>query len=133
MIVVDTNILIYLFVVGENTESVKKLLKIDSDWIAPILWRSEFRNVIATYLRNNYLDLSQAMFIIQKAEEIMHDREYAVQSKDVIKLAKVSNCSAYDCEFVALALDLNLKLVTTDKKVINSFPQIACHLRDFVE
>lgn len=46
MIVVDTNIIVYLMVPGENTESAKLLLIKDSMWVAPVWWRSEFRNVL---------------------------------------------------------------------------------------
>ncbi len=43
-----------------------------------------------------------------------------------------SNCSAYDCEFVALASDFDIQLVTFDKKIISEFPAIAIHPEDFV-
>lgn len=42
-----------------------------------------------------------------------------------------SPCSAYDCEFVALAADLTVPLVTTDKKLVKSFPDIAIHIDHF--
>jgi len=43
-----------------------------------------------------------------------------------------SNRSAYDCEFVALALDLGLKLITADEPIVREFPSVAIHVRDFV-
>jgi predicted nucleic acid-binding protein len=39
-----------------------------------------------------------------------------------------SDCSAYDCEFVALAVQLEIKLVTMDKKLLKSFPQLVVAL-----
>ena len=39
-------------------------------------------------------------------------------SRDVLKLARDSDCSAYDCEFVVLANSLDVKLMTMDKKVL---------------
>jgi len=42
MIIVDTNILIYLYIQGEHTPSVESLVQLDCTWAAPILWRSEF-------------------------------------------------------------------------------------------
>ncbi len=47
MIVADTNIISYLLLPITYTESVDTLYKIDSDWTAPTLWKSEFRNVLA--------------------------------------------------------------------------------------
>ena len=38
-------------------------------------------------------------------------------------LVRDSDCSAYDGEFVALALKLNTRLVTTDKKLLRAFPK----------
>ncbi len=133
MIVVDTNIIAYLLIVGENTGAAKQLVQKDPDWSAPILWRSEFRNVITTYVRNKYFNLSQALFIINKAEELMLNGEYQIKSKDVIILSSESGFSAYDCEYVALAKDTDLNLITTDKKLIKAFPQIAYNLKEIVK
>lgn len=128
MKVIDANVIVYLFIKGKYTEAAKKLLLEDSEWVAPLLWKSEFRNVLATYVRNRYFNLSQALFLMNKAEELMLKGEYRVLSKDVLELAQESSCSAYDCEYIALAKDLGIKLVTTDKKLIKAFPDIAVDL-----
>lgn len=49
MIVVDSNVLAYLYLPGEYSTAAEALLEQDSDWAAPILWRSEFRNILAGY------------------------------------------------------------------------------------
>ena len=41
-----------------------------------------------------------------------------------------SHCSAYDCEFVALALELEVPLVTADRQLLRSFPRIAVPFPD---
>lgn len=130
MKVIDANVIVYLLIDGKYTDKAKQLLKEDPEWIAPLLWRSEYRNVLVTYVRNKYFDLSQALFLMNKAEELMRDGEYQVQSKDVLELAEESGCSGYDCEYVALAKDLGVKLITTDKKLIKAFPNIAVNLSD---
>ena len=132
MKVVDANVIAYLLIKGKYTDKANNLLKDDPDWVAPQLWRSEFRNVLATYVRNDYFDLSQALFLAKKAEELMQDGEYKVQSNDVLELAEKSGRSAYDCEYVALANDLGVKLITTDKQLIKAFPDIAINLADIV-
>lgn len=128
MKVVDANVIAYLLIKGKYTEKAKYLLKEDPEWAAPLLWRSEFRNILATYIRNEYFNLSQAHFLMNKAEELMRDGEYQVISKDVLELAEESGCSAYDCEYVALAKDLGVKLSTTDKQLIKAFPNITTSL-----
>ena len=54
-----------------------------------------------------------------------------VPSLDVLRLASESGCSAYDCEFVVLAQNLAIRLVTLDRKVQLAFPKVAVSLEDF--
>ena len=129
MIVVDTNVIAYLFINGDYTPKAKKLLKTDYEWIAPILWKSEFRNVLAMYLRKGHLTLENSYLLLDEAEKFMNESEFEVKSSDVMQLVSTSNCTAYDCEFVALAQNFNLKLYTTDKKVLNQFPDLTISLK----
>jgi predicted nucleic acid-binding protein len=61
----------------------------------------------------------------------MAEREYTVPSASVLGLVPNSSCSAYDCEFVALAKQLSVKLVTEDKRILAEFPEIAVALKYF--
>ena len=128
MIVVDTNVIAYLFIPCELTARAENLLRRDPDWIAPLLWRSEFRNVLATQVRRRSLSLALASAIQAEAEEMMDAREYQVPSAGVLRLAAESGCSAYDCEYVLLAQRMNIRLVTSDRAVLAAFPAIAVKL-----
>ena len=132
MIIVDTNILIYLYIQGEHTSSVESLVHIDCTWAAPILWRSEFRNVLALYLRKNVVSLQQALDIIDQAEHLMLENEYQPSSETVLNLVNTSNCSAYDCEFVSLAKQLDVPLITQDKKILAEFPHYTSQLTHYI-
>ena len=50
----------------------------------------------------------------------------------VLNLVAKSTCSAYDCEFVALAQDLGIPLVTMDKQIIRQFSEIALSLETYI-
>jgi predicted nucleic acid-binding protein len=128
VIVVDSNIIAYLFIPGEFTAKAERLLEVDSDWAAPALWRSEFRNILAGYLRRSDLTLAQAKAIQSEAEALMTGNEYNVESSAVFELVQNSNCSAYDCEFIALSRMLGTKLVTMDGKLLKAFPETAVGL-----
>ena len=125
MIVVDSNLIGYLYLSGERSAQAEQVLRQDAHWAAPLLWRSEFRNVLALYLRKNILSLEAAREIMEEATRLMQGQEYDVVSSQVLQLAAQSKCSAYDCEFVALAQDLGVALVTVDKQVLAQFPEIA--------
>ena len=125
MIVVDSNILAYLYLPCEFSEAAEALLQREPEWAAPVLWRSEFRNILSGYVRRKTLTFEQACSLQAEAEALLDGFEYDVQSRDVLELVRVSDCSAYDCEFIALAKKLGTKLVTMDKKLLKAFPQHA--------
>jgi predicted nucleic acid-binding protein len=122
MIVVDTNVIAYLYLPSEHTATAEALLQHDADWAAPVLWRSEFRNILAGYMRRGALTFEQACGLQREAESLLAGAEYEPDSLSVLELVRDSDCSAYDCEFVALAARLNTYLVTMDKKQLRAFP-----------
>ena len=132
MIVAETNIIGYLYLTSERSSQSETALLKDSQWVAPLLWRSEFRNVLAHYIRKHILPLEEANRIMEDAISLMQGGEYEIASLQVLALVDKSNCSAYDCEFVALAQDLNVPLVTVDKQILEQFPNIAISLDKYI-
>lgn len=128
MIVVDTNVVAYLYLPGEHTETAESLLERDDDWAAPLLWRSEFRNILAGYMRRKMLTFEAARDLQLEAESLLAGAEHEVDSRRVLELVRDSDCSAYDCEFVALAMALGVKLVTMDARLLKAFPEHAVAL-----
>ena len=132
MIVVDTNIIGYLFLTSDKSALAEEALLKDAQWAAPMLWRSELRNVLAHYMRKDLLSLNDAREIMTAATDLMGGNEYQVTSNQVLELVSSSTCSAYDCEFVALAWDLQAPLVTADRQVLKDFPDTAVSFDSFV-
>ena len=131
MIVVDTNLVAYLLIPGEHTDSARGALARDPEWAAPLLLRSELRNVLALYLRQGHLDLDDAIAVQHAGEAMVAGREYAIDSSVVLGLVAGSGLSAYDCEFVALARALDRPLVTADKRLRKAFPETTVPLAEF--
>lgn len=132
MIVADTNLLVYLYVQGQRTAESEAVVRRDPTWVAPLLWRSEFRNVLIGLVRNQTLSLVAATAIVDEAERWLAGHEYSVVSRHVLSLAGQPGCSAYDCEFVALAQDLRVPLVTVDRQIPRAFPTMAVSPNTFV-
>src|SRR5438045_1778147 len=103
MIAVDVNTIAYHWFLSPHSNAIKELFARDNDWIAPALWRSEFRNVLANQMRFQKLALLDAIDIWTEAEKLMKKKEYPVSASSILYLVAESNCSAYDCEYVALA------------------------------
>lgn len=116
---------------GERTEEAERVFRVDPEWAAPLLWRSEFRNVLTFYVRRGLLSLEGALEAMDKAELLLSGREYLLESPHVIELAALSGCSAHDCELVALAEERDVGLVTSDATALGAFPKVAVNPAKF--
>ncbi|MCX7063193.1 MAG: type II toxin-antitoxin system VapC family toxin [Proteobacteria bacterium] len=128
MIVIDTNVVAYLYLPGEYTAHAEALLEREPEWAAPVLWRSEFRNILAGYMRRRSLTFEQARELQAEAESLLAGGEFDVDSQVVLELVRDSDCSAYDCEYVALAMKLGTTVLTMDNKLLRAFPKRAVAL-----
>ena len=125
MIVVDTNVVAELYL-GEDEPGIAEQVAIrDPEWAVPLLWRYEFRNVLAGEMRRRRMTLDQAVRLSLLAEKRVRGREFAARSDVVLELVSRTRCSAYDCEFAAVAQWLDVKLVTYDRELLAAFPGIA--------
>ena len=128
MIVVDTNVLAYLYLPSAYSKSAERVLEQDPDWVAPILWRGEFRNVLAVQMRRKPISFQHAQNLQKEAESLLAGGEYEIDSPTVLELVRDSDCSAYDCEFIALAIKLQTRVVTAGKQLLRAFPRCAISL-----
>ncbi len=128
MIVVDTNILLYLYLPGPHSEQCNELLKRNPNWAAPAIWRSEFCNTLLRYLRKNLVTVAFATQAIGAAEDLIDENAVMSNSIDVMQLAIDSQCTFYDCEFIAVARSIATILVTEDKALLKAFPNEAFSL-----
>ena len=132
MIVVDTNVIAYFTVPGDTTHLAEAVREKDPFWAAPWLWRSEMRNLLSLYVRRGLLGLAEIQDIMSNAEDLLAGREFGVDSDAVLSLAASSGCTAYDCEFIHLADELSVPMVTSDKKLLSAFPQFTRSMDVFV-
>jgi len=131
VIVVDTNVLAYAAIPGQSTVDALAALARDPEWVAPPLWRSELRNVLVLEVRFRGMSLGDALAAFSEAEALVAEPDFPVDTAKVLALAGASGASAYDCEFVALAEELGVPLVTGDRRLAERFPAVAVELRRF--
>lgn len=132
MIVADVNLIACLLLGGPDTALAEQVLERDAAWAAPVLWRGEFRNILAACMRGRGLEIGAAWQAHELAEGLLSGHEYTLGGERVLQLVAASPCSAYDCEYVALAEELQVRLVTSDQQILRYFPTVAISPREFV-
>ena len=125
-IVVDTNIILERFLGLEEDPAVRWLAGEGFSWAAPLLWKSELCNVLLKYIRLRGLSLEQAREAFQEAENVLQPNTFAVSHAKVLAVATKSGLSAYDAEYLLLALDEGVRLVTLDRQLLRAAPEVAC-------
>jgi predicted nucleic acid-binding protein len=133
MIVADSNLIAYLLIPGDKSAMADEVFLKDPDWAVPLICRSEIRNILTLYMRHEKMSLNQAQATMEKAERLWREHEYSVPSNDVLELTHKHNVTAYDGEFVVLAQELGVTLVTFDKAVKKLFPRIAIAPADYLK
>lgn len=132
MIVADVNLAAYLILGSPDAGSARQVFEYDPVWAAPVLWRSEFRSILAGYIRQRGLGLHDAWQAHELAEALFRGNEFTIRGERVLQLVAGSPCSAYDCEYVALAQELGVPLVTANRQVLRHFPAVAVRPREFL-
>ena len=131
MIVVDTNVMVYLLAgEGSRADRAADLLLRDQDWAAPPILLSELRNVLAGSVRRGLVKLPDALSMQSDAALILGDRTPGVDGAAVLRAAVDLGLSACDAEFVVLARMLGVPLVTEDREVLQAAGDVAVGLSD---
>jgi predicted nucleic acid-binding protein len=127
VIAVDTNVIAYLLLGGGPVHAAERVLARDPDWASPPLWRHEFTNVLALHVRAGRATAADAPFLLDRAMALIRV-EPEPDPRAVLELALASGRSAYDCAFIAAAIELDIPLVTHDAQLRCSFPAVTTGL-----
>jgi len=132
VIAVDTNLIVDLFLPTQHTELARTIARRDDQWHAPLLWRSEFASVLWEHHRKTGLPLDAARALHRRACEWMDGTEHLPSFDVVLDLAFEADATPYDCQFVAVARGMGLRLLSHDRRLRRSFPDSVLDPRDFV-
>jgi len=124
MIIVDTNILVPLFVPHENTAKCQRLFTLDPDWNFADWWQVECANVLRNLHRSARITPGDACRAIGQALRLIPPANtHPVNLEQALLIACESNITAYDARFIALARSFGNKLVTEDIRLRASCPE----------
>ena len=132
MVVVDTNVLAYLLIEGDQTAQARRLLALDPEWISEPFLLIEFSNVLATYVRLRGLTNAQAAALLVEAEACLRGGWHEMPHAEALKLAAEHAVSAYDARFLGVARQFRQRLVTEDSRLRAAAPGLTQSLAEAV-
>jgi len=133
MIVVDSNIITARNLSSTLTPRAEQVEKKDPVWIVPVLWRYEFQNILATAIKVKQITQEQASDVWQKVFDILIDNECEPSVGKVLDLVAKYGITAYDGQFIALAMEMEILCVTEDQKLREKFPGVAISVDEFLK
>lgn len=133
MIVVDSNIITARNLTSVLTSKAEQVEKKDPVWIVPVLWRYEFQNILATAIKAKQITPEYALDVWQRVAGILAENESEPSPAKVIDLVAKYGITAYDGQFIALAMEMGILCVTEDGELRSKFPRVAVSVDDFLK
>jgi predicted nucleic acid-binding protein len=133
MIVVDSNIVTARNLTSTLTSKAEQVEEKDPVWIVPVLWRYEFQNILATAIKAKQIKPEQALDIWEKVSKILVENECEPSASKVIDLVTQYGITAYDGQFIAVAMEMGIPCVTEDRELQEKFPGIAISMDGFLK
>lgn len=131
MVVVDTNILVYLLIEGDRTKQAQALFARDPEWKSEAFIFVEFSNVLATYRRAGALDAAQARRLLAQAEGTLRG-VVDIPAAIALEAALRHGVSAYDARFLAAAARFGAPVVTEDARLRAAAPALTESIDDAI-
>ncbi|CAN5770624.1 hypothetical protein BH20VER1_BH20VER1_22750 [soil metagenome] len=130
MLIVDTNVVAYLLIEGDYTAAARSLHRRDNDWRSEAFIMVEFVNVLAASIAARRMDLMLAQRFLADATSLLHGKLTSIPHDSVLSLAVQYRVTAYDARFLALAQQLDRRLVTEDAKLRAAAPALTQSLAE---
>ena len=133
MIVVDSNIIAARNLTSVLSSKAEQVEQKDPVWIVPVLWRYEFQNILATAIKAKQITPEYAFDVWQRVAGILVENETEPSPAKVIDLVAQYGITAYDGQFIALAMEMGIQCVTEDGELQRKFPGVAVSIDDFLK
>ena len=133
--VFDTVIFAYalLGVTLFREEAASALQKAKEIWV-PDLMKAELTNVVWQSIRHKKTEKEEGLRALKDAEALITETVKTNQLWEyALELAVEKNHPAYDTLFIALAAARNTKVITFDRKMCRTFPELTISPADFLK
>jgi len=130
VLIVDTNVLAYLLIEGDHTATARLLHRRDDDWRSEAFIMIEFTNVLTASIAARRMNLVLAQRFLADATSLLHGKLALIPHDSVLSLAVQYRVTAYDARFLALAQQLDCRLVTEDAKLRTAAPKLTQSLAE---
>lgn len=132
MIVADSTVLAARSLAGTGSALARQVEARDPVWIAPSLWRFEFQNILAKAIWARQITPEDATIVWADVTARMSENEADASAQIVLALSARHRISAYDANFVALAMEMGVVCVTEDRELQTKFPALAFGMASFL-
>lgn len=119
MIVIDASVVAYLMIEGEMTDVVRELYRVDSDWVTPPILNHEILSILAAVGTEE--QSSQSVEVIWRdVRALLGAKQQVPDPVNSLRLAVELGISGFDAQYLSLAQQLNLPLITGEARLIEA-------------
>jgi predicted nucleic acid-binding protein len=132
MIVADASVVTFLFLEGELSGIAREIFMIDSEWITPPILNHEMLNIFAAVgsVEGNVQGMEE---LWREARVVLGARQQIPDPQRSLRLAIETGISGYQAQYLALAHQLRLPLLTTDLLLLDLLPKKTCRPEVYME
>ena len=132
MIVVDASIVSFLLIEGELTDEARALYRIDPEWITPPILNHEMLAIL-TDVGSLEGDDAAMIELWRQVRLLVGSRQQIPDPVRSLRRGVESGISGYDAQYLALAEQLSLPLITEEEALLQAAPGRAISLRSYLE
>lgn len=116
--VLDASVALKWFLPEEQSEHALRLRAASADLHVPAFFLLEFGHVVCKKQRRRELSMDDAVYIVRIIRSVaLRRHEDAALLPRALELALRLNSGLYDCMYLALAIELDCRLVTADRRL----------------
>jgi predicted nucleic acid-binding protein len=132
MIIADASVVCFLFLEGELSGVIREIYEKDPDWMTPPILNHELLNIFAA-LGAVEGDVHGMEDLWREARGVLASRQQIPDPLRSLRLAIELGVSGYQAQYVALAEQQRLPLLTLDQRLLELLPKKTYTPQEYLE